>query len=115
MKNYFVTNMYEKFSHNCVTYVDIKYVYAFLPLPVKMDLENSKKLESIVNIFVFCIKISCQSKESSLFKQSLPFSPTPPFLEKVFHPTLITKLEQVNPPFVKGEVWTMIKNPLPCS
>ena len=107
--------MYEKFSHNCITYVDIKYVYAFLPLAVKMDLENSKKLESIVNIFVFCIKFSCQSKESSLFKQSLPFSPTPPFLEKIFHPTLITKLEQVNPPLCKGGGLDYEKNPLPCS
>ena len=47
--------------------------------------KKKKKLQIIVNIFVFFIKISCQSKESPLSKQS-PFSPTPPFLEKIFHP-----------------------------
>ena len=46
----------------------------------KTNFGNSRKLESIVNIFVLFIKISCQSKESP------PFGPTPPFLEKIFHP-----------------------------
>ena len=36
----------------------------------KLILGIKKKLESIVNIFVFFIKISCQSKETPLSKQS---------------------------------------------
>ena len=42
--------------------------------------------KSIVNIFVFFIKISCQSKESSLSKQFLPLVQPLPVLEKIFHP-----------------------------
>ena len=52
----------------------------------KKKIENLQKLQSIVNIFVFFIKSSCQSKSLSLSEQSPPFSPTPPFLEKKFHP-----------------------------
>ena len=37
------------------------------------------------------------------FLNNPPFSPTPPFLEKMFHLTLIAKLDEVNPPFVKVE------------
>ena len=55
--------------------------------------ENLKKLQSIVNIFVFFVKISCQSKESPLSKQS-PFSPIPSFLEKIFHPHPYCKIRE---------------------
>ena len=41
----------------------------------KTNFEKLKKLESIVNIFVFFVKISCQRKES----------PRLPFLRKIFH------------------------------
>ena len=72
-----------------LTYVDIKYMcfckWNWGTDFHKTNFENSKKLESIVNIFVFFIKISCQNKKSSLSKPS-PFKPTPPFLEKMFHP-----------------------------
>ena len=86
-----------------------------------MAFANSKKLESIVDSFVFCIKISCQSKESPLSKESPSFSPTPPFLEKIFHlhPYCQTTGSQSPPPhsphphFVKGEVGNMKKNPPP--
>ena len=58
--------------------------------------KNLQNLQNIVNIFVFFMKISCQSKESPLSKQ-YPFSPTLPFLEKISHPTLIAKSEEVKP------------------
>ena len=45
----------------------------------KYNFESFKKLQSIVNIFVFFIEIRYQSKESNLH-----FSPTPPFPEKIF-------------------------------
>ena len=58
-----------------------------------MAFENSKKnLESIVNSFVFCIKILCESKESSPFLNNvLPLVQPHPFYKKYF------KLEEVNP------------------
>ena len=45
-----------------------------------------------------------------MLSQRIPcFSPNLPFLEKIFHPILIAKLEEVNPPFINGGegVWTM--------
>ena len=59
-----------------------------------MAFENSKKnLESIVNSFVFCIKILCQSKESPPFLNNLlPLVQPQAFYKKYF------KLEEVNPP-----------------
>ena len=41
-----------------------------------------------------------------------PFSPTPPFLEKNISSQIrdeISKLEEVNPPFVKGEGFELCK------
>ena len=91
MKIYFVTNMYEKmpFASDFIFY--------------ETNFENSKKLESIVNIFIF-IKISCQSKESPLSKKILPFSPTPSYLEKIFLPNPYCQIResQSSSPFVKG-------------
>ena len=71
--------------------------YIFL----KNNFENLKKLQSIVNIFVFFIKILCQ--RITPFLNNPPFSPTSLFLEKIFHP------REVNPPPIyKGsEVRTM--------
>ena len=77
-----------------LTYVGIKYIHFYLCkwnwgtdfIFHKTKFGNSKKLESIVNIFVFFTKISCQSKESPLSKQFHPYSPTPLFLEEIFHP-----------------------------
>ena len=57
----------------------------------KNSFENLKKFQSFVNIFVFFIKVSCQSKEPPLSKQSFPFGARPPFLEKIFIPTHIVK------------------------
>ena len=37
----------------------------------------------------------------SPFLKNRPFSSTPPFLGKIFQPTLIAKLDEVNPPFIK--------------
>ena len=54
------------------------------------------KLESIVYIFVFVLKISRQSKNPPL----LPFVQPHPFYKKYFIPTLIAKLEEVNAPFL---------------
>ena len=52
-------------------------------------------------------KYICLFYENFMSKQRIPpflnnppFSPTLPFLEKIFHLTLIAKLEEVNPPFV---------------
>ena len=63
-----------------LTYVDIKYMRFCLCSENggtdlkfhKIDFKNLEELESIVNIFVFFIKISCQSKEAPLSKQLLP-------------------------------------------
>ena len=79
MKKFFAKNIYEKRN----------LLEALLPLPMKMghwfyvsknDFENLSKLENHFNIFVFFIKISCQSKEflpflnnPSLLVQSFPF------------------------------------------
>ena len=61
----------------------------------------SKYIVNIVNMFVFSIKNSCQSKESPLSKQS-PISPTPTFLEKIFHPYPYCHIRgSQSPPFVK--------------
>ena len=56
-----------------------------------------EKIGEHFNIFVFYIKISCQSKESLLSKRSHLYSPTFPYLEKIyFLPTLSAKLEELN-------------------
>ena len=70
----------------------------------KLILKIKKNLQSIVNIFIFFIKILCQSKEYPLPKQS-PLIPTLPLLEKIFHPypCQIAKLEEVNPPLFRKD------------
>ena len=90
-----------------LTYVDIKYRHFCLCkwnwdfIFHKTNFENSKKLESIVNIFVFFIKMSCQSKESPLSKQSPLYSNPTLSGKKYFISILIAKLEELNPsPFV---------------
>ena len=61
----------------CVTYVDIKYMH-FCVMHICV-FENSRKLESVINSVVFCIKISCQSKEFPLSKKFPPLVQTHPF------------------------------------
>ena len=79
-----------------------------------MVFENLKKLESVVNSFAFSIKISCQSKEFPLSKQSPLFSPTPPFLEKIFHPPPPLPTSPPPPiPLCKGGSWNYEKKPPP--
>ena len=51
----------------------------------KLILRIQKKLESIINIFIFFIKISCKAKNPP-FLDNTPLSPTPPFLQKIFDP-----------------------------
>ena len=78
----------------------------------KYNFENLKKLQNIVNIFLFFIKISCQSKEFPLSKQS-PFTSTPPFPENYFIPTFNHKLQDIIHSFLKrggGGFWLCIKN-----
>ena len=93
-----------------LTYVDIRYMrFCLCQCKWSIDFifhetnfENSKKLESIVNIFVVFKKISCQSKESLLSKQSPPFNSTPLFLEKILHPHFYCQIRGSQPhPFVK--------------
>ena len=83
----------------------------FLPLPAKMgtnfifqknNFENSEKLQSIVNIFVFFVKVSYQSKESLPFLNSPPFSSTPPFL---FHPHPHCQIRGSQSPLCKEGGW----------
>ena len=57
-----------------------------------------RKLESILIFYLF-INILFQSEESPPLSKQSPFTPTPLFLEKIKN--LVTKLEEVNPPFVK--------------
>ena len=47
------------------------------------------------------------SKAFPLSKQS-PLHPTPPFLEKIFHPYPFVKLEEINPVYKGGGVRTML-------
>ena len=112
MKISFVINIYEKL--NVCGY--IKYMH-FCLLLVKMwyrifqktNFQNSKKLESIVNIFVFLEKLHVRAKNPPLSKQSL-FILTPPFLEKSFYPPYC-QIREVNPPpppFLKGEIQAMV-------
>ena len=68
----------------------------------KTDFENSKKLESIVNIFVFFIEISSESKESPLSRQFSLFSSTRLFLEKIFHPHSYCLIRGTQSPLYKG-------------
>ena len=70
----------------------------------KNNMENLKKLEIAVNIFVFFIKTSCQCKESTLSKQS-PFSLTPSFLE-MFHPHPYCQIKGSQSPLCK---WGMFE------
>ena len=66
------------------------------------NFDNSEKLESIVNIFLLFIKISCQSKEFSALSKQPSFSLTPPFLEKIFHPHLYCQIRGTQSPLYKG-------------
>ena len=82
------------------------YIYPFLLQTEKMEdwfyvSENRfwkfTKIGKYFNIFVFFIKILCQSKDSSLSKQS-SFSLTPPFLEKnISSPHLLPKKRNTIP------------------
>ena len=68
-ENFSVINIYEKLN------VDIKYMRFCISKRnwdtdfnySQNDFGNSKKLGSVVNVFVFLIKTSCQSKESHSF------------------------------------------------
>ena len=83
----------------------------FLPLPAKMgtnfifqknNFENSEKLQSIVNIFVFFVKVSYQSIESLPFLNSPPFSSPPPVL---FHPHPHFQIRGSQSPLCKEGRW----------
>ena len=112
MKNYFVTNMYEMLSLcNLCGYQ----IYALLPLPVKVVFENLKNLESVVNSFVFCIKVSCQTQSKgspSLSKQSPSLVQPHSFRKNILSPPLLSNQRKSIPPTphsVKAEVGTMKK------
>ena len=62
---------------------------------LKNNFENLKKLQSTVKIFAFFMKILCQ--RITPFLNNPPFSPTSPFLEKIFHPREVSP-----PPIYKG-------------
>ena len=50
---------------------------------------NLKNVTEHFNIFVFFMKISCQSEESPSFLTIPLYSPIPPFLEKSLIPPLL--------------------------
>ena len=68
-----------------LTYMNTKYmIFCFHQLKwdtdstfQKHNVENLRNLKSLVNVFVFFVKIWCESKESPLSKQCPPFAPTP--------------------------------------
>ena len=72
-------------------------------------IEIFKKLESILIFLSFFMKILCQIEEPPLplSKQSPPFSLTPPFLERVFHPDPHFQIRRKQPTLCKGGVRTM--------
>ena len=102
MKISFVINIYEKL--NICGYIKYKH---FCLLLVKMwhcifqktNFQNSKKLESIVNIFVFLEKLHVRAKIPPFLNNPSLFQPYP-FQKKVFIP-LIAKLEKSIPPLCK--------------
>ena len=64
--------------------------------------ENLKNLQSFVNIFAFFIKISCQSIEFPLSKQSTTLSLTPLCLEKKDHFHPFGQVRESQAPLYKG-------------
>ena len=76
----FVINIYEKLNLcgylNICVFASASEIGALILYFTKLI--QKKALKSILNVFVFFIKTSCQGKESPLY-------PTPPFLEKIFH------------------------------
>ena len=64
--------------------------------------ENLKNLQSFVNIFAFFIKISCQSIEFPLSKQSTTLSLTPLCLEKKDHFHPFGQVRESQAPLCKG-------------
>ena len=78
--------------------------------------ENLKNLQSFVNIFAFFIKISCQSIEFPLSKQSTTLSLTPLCLEKKDHFHPFGQVRESQAPLYKGggggggvELWHFLK------
>ena len=69
----------------------------------KNDFWKFKKIGKHFNIFVYLIKIPCQSKEFPLSKQFPSFSPTPPFLEKIFYLHRYSQIWRTQLPLHKGE------------
>ena len=66
-----------------------------LKIQKKPNKQTNKKLKHCKYFSIFCKNV--------MSKQRLTlFSLTPPFLEKIFHPTLIGKLEEVHSPFING-------------
>ena len=57
---------------NICTFASASEIGALILYSTKLILKIQKKPESIVNHFVFFIKISCQSKESPLLSKQFP-------------------------------------------
>ena len=68
----------------------------------KIILKIKKKMQSTVNTFAFFIEFMSKQR-NPLSKQSLPFSPTPPFLEKIFHCHPYCQIRGSQFPLYKGE------------
>ena len=80
--NYTENTKYEKLYVRGLTNVNIKYIRFWL---CQWKRDTDFMLQK--NYFVICKKIWCQSKEPPPpFSKQFPFSPTPPFLEKIYHP-----------------------------
>ena len=73
-----------------------------------------QKTEKHCKYFFFFTKISCQSEESPISKQSPLFSPTPPILEKdISSPPLLSNYRTQSPPLIKEvgfELWVFSEN-----
>ena len=76
------------------------------------NFENLKKLQSIVNIFVFFIKISRQNKESPPFLNNHSFSTrNPPFLKRVFQPHPYCQIRGSQSPLCQGGGFELCRIP----
>ena len=102
--NYTENTKYEKLYVRGLTNVNIKYIRFWL---CQWKRDTDFMLQK--NYFVICKKIWCQSKEPPLppLSKQFPFSPTPPFLEKIYHPHPYCHTWGTQDSFIKGSMFLL--------
>ena len=103
--NYTENTKYEKLYVRGLTSVNIKYIRFWL---CQWKRDTDFMLQK--NYFVICKKIWCQSKEPPPLSKQFPFSPTPPFLEKIYHPHPYCHTWGTQDSFIKGSMFLLFLN-----